>query len=136
PWVLRQMAAHARVQGETALALEVERELLARTERPAEIAALSLRVARAAAGLGDAELALSSLIEASKAMPTHLLARLELAGALEARGDQEGAATQLEAAAECANAQAWKVALDFEAAALWQDEVGDRDRAREALERV
>jgi tetratricopeptide (TPR) repeat protein len=136
PWVLRQMAAHARAKGEAALALEVDRQLLARTERPAEIAALAIRAARGATGLGDNDLAVTLLVQASKANPAHLLARLDLANALHARGDAEGAATQLEAAAECAVTPSWKIALDAQAAALWHDEVGDRDRARQAFERV
>src|SRR6185369_10229218 len=59
-WALRQMAAHARASGQHALAVEVDRQLIERTQRSSEAATLSLRTAESAlkAGMNEDGLAL------------------------------------------------------------------------------
>ncbi|HZF52290.1 MAG TPA: hypothetical protein VE093_26730 [Polyangiaceae bacterium] len=135
-FTLRQMAAHARAQGKQGLAIEIDRQLIERTQRASEVATLSLRAAESAVAGGDIDSARAHLTRAIEAVPQHFVAHLALAGVAEQVGDSTGAATALEAAAEAAVSQDEKARDLYRAAALWQDRVQDVKRARLALERV
>ncbi|MBK6518016.1 MAG: hypothetical protein IPG04_28825 [Polyangiaceae bacterium] len=135
-WAVRQMAAHARARGDLSIAAQCDRELMKQTERPSERATLAVRAAEALQHIGDLVGAADLLKEAIKLAPEHIVARLELADVLEASSDFSAAAAQLEAAAQSVSDPAWRVELDMRAAQLWQDQVGDGVRARDALERV
>ncbi len=136
PWVLRQMAAHARAKGEHTLAIEADRQLIERTDRPSEAATISLRAAESASLAGEADAAKQLLLNAVELMPEHLFAHLTLARVAEASGDLAGAAAALEAAANASATNEEKAANLYRAATLWQDKAGDPGRARAALEAV
>lgn len=136
PWALRQTAAHARVKDEHALAIEADRQLIERTDRPSEAATLSLRAAESAAAAGDADTAKQLLLNAVELMPEHLAAHLALAAVAEAAGDLAGAAAAIEAAANASVTDEEKARNLYHAATLWQDKAGDPARARAALEAV
>jgi tetratricopeptide (TPR) repeat protein len=135
-FTLRQMAAHARAQGKHGLAIEIDRQLIERTQRPSEVATLSLRAAESAVVGGDIDSARAHLTRAIEAVPQHFVAHLALAGVAEQVGDGTGAATALESAAEAAVSPDEKARALYRAATLWQDRVQDVKRARLALERV
>lgn len=135
-WALRQMAAHARVRGEHALAMECDRALGERTDRASETATLSLRAAQGALKAGRIEDALAFLAQTIDLAPSHLVAHLELASVLESTGNAPGAAASLEAAANACASPAERANILYRAAQLWQDKAQDPDHAREALEAV
>jgi lipoprotein NlpI len=135
-WALRQMAAHARAANDHALALECDRALIERTQRASEAATLSLRASQSALKAGMVDDALAFLAHAIELAPTHVVAHLELAAALEAQKNHAGAAASYEAAANASTAPAERARLLYRAALLWHDEVKDAAHAREALEQV
>jgi cellulose synthase operon protein C len=135
-WALRQMAAHARAKGEHALAIEADRQLIERTDRPSEAATLSMRASESAAAAGEVDAAKQLLLSAVELMPEHLVAHLALAHAAEESGDFGGAAAALEAAASASVTDEEKSRNLYRAATLWQDKAGDPSRARSALEAV
>jgi tetratricopeptide (TPR) repeat protein len=135
-WALRQMAAHARAKGEHALALEAERALIERTNRPSEAATLAIRAAGSALKSGLVEDALAFLAHAIELVPHHIVAHLELAAALEQTKNPAGAAASLEAAANACASPEERARLLYRAAILWYDQVDDPPHAREALEAV
>lgn len=135
-WALRQTAAHARAQGQHSLALEADRQLIERTQRPSEAATLSLRAAQSAVKAGLMDDALAFLGHAIELSPNHLAVHLEMAAVLEQTGNFPGAAASLEACAS-ASASAEERALNlYKAAILWQDKASDIGRARAAFEGV
>ncbi|MBK8251742.1 MAG: hypothetical protein IPK82_03630 [Polyangiaceae bacterium] len=136
PWVLRQMAAHARAKGEHALAIEADRQLIERTDRPSEAATLSLRAAESATLAGETDLAKQLLLNAVELMPEHLVAHLALADAAEKAEDFGGAAAALEAAANASGTDDEKARNLYRSATLWQDKAAEPARARAALEAV
>jgi tetratricopeptide (TPR) repeat protein len=135
-WTLRQAAAHARATGKHALAIEADRQLIARTERPAEAATLSLRAAEAAVASSDIEAARELLTRAIELVPQHFVAHLALANVAEQVGDSPGSAASLEAAAEASASPQERARNLYRAATLWQDKAQDIPRARAALEKV
>ncbi|MCC6558232.1 MAG: hypothetical protein IT372_35255, partial [Polyangiaceae bacterium] len=135
-WALRQMAAHARVRADHALAIEADRQLIERTDRPSEAAALSARAAKDALLAGSSEDAVAFFRHALTVVPQYLLAHLELAGALEAAGDAAAAAAALEAAAGASVTTEVRAHALYRAAVLWQDKAGDPGRARQVFEAV
>jgi cellulose synthase operon protein C len=135
-WVLRQMAAHARARGDLALSAACDRELIEHTDRPLERATLTLRAAEDLRATAANDEAKALLADAAHHAPGHVLVRLELADLLEQQGDPRGAAAHLEAASEAISSTQWRKDLELRAAVLWMDQAGDRDRARDVLERV
>jgi tetratricopeptide (TPR) repeat protein len=135
-WALRQTAAHARAQGQHQLALEADRQLIERTQRPSEAATLSLRAAQSAVKAGLMDDALAFLGHAIELSPTHLAIHIEMAAVLEQTGNFEGAAASLEAAASAAVSPEERAHNLYKAAILWQDKVNDIGRARAAFEGV
>ena len=135
-FTLRQMGAHARATGRHALAIEADRQLLERTNRPSELATLSLRASESALASGDVDSARNFLGKAIESVPQHFAAHLALATVASQVGDGTGAATALEAAAESAASPAERALNLYRAAAIWQDKVQDIKRARTALEKV
>ena len=135
-WTLRQMAAHARAQGNHALAVEVDRQLAERTERPSEIATLSLRAAEAAAKAGDREGTLELHARAASLVSGHLVAHLELAQVLEETGSYAAAAESYENTARASFVPEERVLHFHHAAVLWADKEHDAERARRDFESV
>ena len=135
-WALRQTAAHARAQNQHTLALEADRQLIERTQRPSEAATLSLRAAQSAVKAGLMDDALAFLTHAVELAPTHLALHLEMAAVLEQMGDLAGAAASLEAAAASSVSAEERAHNLYKAAILWQDKASDISRARAAFESV
>jgi tetratricopeptide (TPR) repeat protein len=135
-WALRQMAAHARAQGQQALAVECDVELATRTDRASEVATISLRAAESAVAAGDIQKARELLERAIELAPHHLVVHLENARLRETLGDAASAATALEAAAQASITAEERVRNLYSAAVLWAERVVDNDRARGAFENV
>lgn len=135
-WTLRQMGAHARATGKHALAMEVDKQLIERTQRPNEAATLSLRAAEAAVAINDVESARALLNNAIELVPQHFVAHLTLANVAEQAGDVPASASALEAAATVSSCPEEKALNLYRAAALWQDKAQELSRARSALEKV
>ena len=135
-WALRQTAAHARAQGQHMLALEADRQLIERTQRPSEAATLSLRAAQSAVKANLMDDALAFLGHAIELAPTHLAVHIEMASVLEQTGNLAGAAAALEAAAGAAVSDAERAHNLYKAAILWQDKADNSARARAAFESV
>ncbi|WP_434045476.1 MULTISPECIES: hypothetical protein [Sorangium] len=135
-WALRQMAAHARAKADHALAIEAERQLIERTDRPSEAAALSVRAAKDALLAGSIEDAVAFFRHAITLVPHYLVAHLDLADALERGGDAAAAAAALESAAGASVGSEGRAHSLYAAAVLWQDKVQNAARARDVLEAV
>ncbi|WP_437968535.1 tetratricopeptide repeat protein [Sorangium sp. So ce260] len=135
-WALRQMAAHARAKAEHALAIEADRQLIERTDRPSEAAALSVRAAKDALLAGSIEDAVAFFRHAITLVPHYLVAHLDLADALERGGDVAAAAAALESAAGASVGSEGRAHSLYAAAVLWQDKVQNAARARDVLEAV
>jgi len=135
-WALRQTAAHARANGNEALALDVDIELASRTERTAEVSTLSLRAAESAERAGNLDKARELLDKAIEATPSHLLLHLERARILEALGNTTDAAESFEAAAQTCVTPDERVQNLYKAAVLWADKADNAERARGAFEHV
>ncbi|WP_437906949.1 hypothetical protein WME95_03215 [Sorangium sp. So ce327] len=135
-WALRQMAAQARAKADHALAIEADRQLIERTDRPSEAAALSVRAARDALLAGSIEDAVAFFRHAITLVPHYLVAHLDLADALERGGDPAAAAAALESAAGASVGPEGRAHSLYAAAVLWQDKVQNVARARDVLEAV
>jgi tetratricopeptide (TPR) repeat protein len=135
-WVLRQVAAHARARGDHAMASLAEEQLADRVDRPLESATLLLRAAQASKQGGDLGRARQLLARAVELEPQHVLAHLELAEVLAAAGEHAAAAEAFEASADVSAVPEESLRELYRAAVLWGDQVGDKARARAALERV
>ena len=123
-------------RGRARRAIEIYQRLQELVVHPLDKAALDLRAAEAAARLGrleDAKRLLESSLEYS---PDHFVALSTLAEVLEGLRDYPAAASAVEAVAEASAVDAHKVATWHQAAALWLDRVGDKERGRAALERT
>ena len=103
---------------------------------PLDKATLDLRAAEAAARLGRLEDAKRLLESSLEHAPDHFVALTTLAEVLEGLRDYPAAARAVEAVAEASAVDAHKVATWHQAAALWLDRVGDKERGRAALERM
>ncbi|WP_437756828.1 hypothetical protein [Sorangium sp. So ce1389] len=135
-WALRQMAAQARSKADHALAIEADRQLIERTDRPSEAAALSVRAAKDALLAGSIEDAVAFFRHAITLVPHYLVAHLDLADALERGGDAAAAAAALESAAGASVGSEGRAHSLYAAAVLWQDKVQNAARARDVLEAV
>ncbi|WCQ88212.1 hypothetical protein [Sorangium sp. Soce836] len=135
-WALRQMAAHARAKADHALAIEADRQLIERTDRPSEAAALSVRAAKDALLAGSIEDAVAFFRHAITLVPHYLVAHLDLADALERGDDAAAAAAALESAAGASVGSEGRAHSLYAAAVLWQDKVQNAARARDVLEAV
>lgn len=135
-WTLRQTAAHARARGNHTLAVEADRVLIERTNRPSEAATISLRAAESSIRAGQAEEAVAFLRHAIELVPGGIVPQIFLASVLEQTGEAAVAATVLEEVAATAMSDEERVRSLYRAAILWQDKASDAGRARQALERT
>lgn len=135
-WALRQMAAHARHLGKNALAGSCDRELMNRTERPAERTTLAIRAAESYVAAGDLESAKELYEVAVGSMPGHPIAHIGFGELLEQNGEFEAAAQQFEAAADVMVNQGWAAEVSYRAGLLRDDKLGDAEAAQKAFERV
>jgi lipoprotein NlpI len=133
-WALRAAAAHARAADEPERALDLYQRLEGLVVHPLDKAALELRAAEAAARLGRLEDAKRLLEGALENSPEHFVALSTLAEVLEGLRDYVAAARAVETVAETSAVPAHKIATWHQAAVLWLDRVGDKERGRAALE--
>ncbi|MCS6797487.1 MAG: hypothetical protein NZ898_02970 [Myxococcota bacterium] len=112
-------------------------EYLHETAREAtDRATYALRLAELGARSSDPSRALRWLRRACEHVPAHPVAAEKLARALDAAGAAAEAAEAYEAAAASARVPTHVAALRYAAGRIWQDRVGDRDRAIGALSSV
>ena len=135
-WATRMLDALARLRGDDRVMLRTCRLLLARTERPAEIAALTTRAAEASFRLGEVEQARGYLERALEADPQHPTALASLAELRRHSGDVRGAAEAIEAMAQTQIVPEHRLEDWHAAAVIWLDRVDDPVRGRAALERA
>jgi tetratricopeptide (TPR) repeat protein len=133
-WTLRRASAYAEALQDHAETVSVLQKLAARAPTALDGAALALRAAEAAVCTGQLDQARDFLEDAVERLPENLVALTRQASVLRTLGDHEGASLALEAAAQASQVDATRIELWLEAATAWQDRVGDRDRARNALE--
>lgn len=133
-WTLRELSAQARAAHADELCLEADTLLYQRSTCLLDSATLSLRAAEAATRMGQLDRARELLDQAVEAVPEHLVALTTQAEVLDTKGDSEGAALALEAAAQTSRVPAHQVELWRQAAVLWLEKVGENRRGRLALE--
>lgn len=103
---------------------------------PREKATFALRAGEVLLALGDVTEAVTALEQSVAAYPQHPVALTWLAFARQAREDFAGAAEALEALGRTVGRPAHAVEAFHRAAVLWQDRVGNTDRALTALKEV
>jgi tetratricopeptide (TPR) repeat protein len=135
-WTTRMMDALARMRNDDKGALRACDLLLARSDRPLEVAALATRAAEAAFRLGDVERARGYLDRALDADPQHPTALASVAELRRAARDFRGAAEAIEQMAQNQQVSEHRLEDWHSAAVLWLDKVDDTVRGRAALERA
>lgn len=135
-WTTRMMDALARVRSDDKGALRATDLLLARSDRPMEVAALATRAAEAAFRLGDIERARGYLERAIDADPQHPTALASVAELRRAAGDFRGAGEAIESMAQNQLVPEHRLEDWHAAAVIWLDKVQDTVRGRAALERA
>ncbi len=135
-WGVRMLDALARMRTDDRALLRVTDLLLARSERPAEVAAISTRAAEASFRLGDVTQARAALERALEADPQHPTALASMAELRRHAGDVRGAAESIEAMAQTQLVAEHRLEDWHAAAVLWLDHVADKVRGRAALERA
>ncbi len=135
-WATRLLDALARTKGDDASILRAVDLLLARLDRPAEVAALATRGAEAAFRAGDPERARAYLERALENDPQHPTALASLAELRRLAGDWRGAAETIEAQAQTQLVAEHRLEDWHAAACIWLDKVSDEVRGRAALERA
>lgn len=134
PWFVHRIAAAARSTGHGELAAAMDIESAARAEMPMVRATKAIRAAASLAlQEGQAARAADMLEEAVLSAPEHPMAGEFLAHLRASIGDSRKAAEALEIAARAAHLPERRAALWYQAGILWQDTMGDEDRAVSAL---
>jgi len=135
-WVTRMMDALARVRADDKGILRACDLLLARVDRPMEVAALATRAAEASFRVGDVERARGYLERALDADPQHPTALASVAELRRAAHDFRGAAEAIEQMAQNQLVPEHRLEDWHAAAVIWLDKVDDPLRGRAALERA
>ncbi len=134
-WLAPRVLAAARARGDGAVALVAARklaELLAGADERASARVRAAELARAT----DLEGALALLREAVHASPMHPVAAAELARTCESAERWEEAAEAWEAAAKATEVRTRAAALFHRAGRIWLEQLGEKERARGALEQA
>ncbi|MFK7990298.1 MAG: hypothetical protein AB8I08_30030 [Sandaracinaceae bacterium] len=129
-WLAPRVLAAAEAGDDQELAYRATHALTEAFASPFEVASLHLR----AAELGGPDTALANLRAAVEICPTHPLAAEALGHTAQAEGDLEAAAAAFQAAAPNAEVRRRAAELFYRAGVIYQDELGDLERARTALE--
>ncbi|UJR79184.1 hypothetical protein [Sandaracinus amylolyticus] len=132
-WLARRIAAAARAAGATELETSTTSEIASRLPTALARTAGAMRVSDLRAAAGDLTGAASALAAALEASQDHPFAAERLARLREGAGDARGAAEALAVAARAAHVPGRAASLWYRAGVLWQDTIGDEDRALEAL---
>ena len=133
-WSLRMLEAHSRAQADDPTFLAVTLELLERTTRPVEAAALLVRAGEAASRLGRLDEARALLERAAVEDPGDVVAWGLLADVRQRAGDPRGAAEACEALARSSFVREHQLLAWYDAGCIWQDDASDEDRAIIAFE--
>jgi tetratricopeptide (TPR) repeat protein len=133
-WITRMMDALARVRADDKGILRACDLLLARVDRPMEVATLATRAAEAAFRVGDVERARGYLERAIEADPQHPTALASVAELRRAAHDFRGAAEAIEGMAQTQLVPEHRLEDWHAAAVIWLDKVDDPIRGRAALE--
>jgi tetratricopeptide (TPR) repeat protein len=133
-WATRLLDAWGRFKAEDDTTLRALDLLLARADRPNEVATLATRAAEAAFRKGDAPRARAYLERALEADPHHPTGLASMAELRRHEGDMRGAAEAIESQAQTQLVAEHRLEDWHSAAALWLDSVGDTARGRAALE--
>ncbi|MBI2391367.1 MAG: hypothetical protein HYV09_17385 [Deltaproteobacteria bacterium] len=135
-WATRMLDALARARNDDVIRLRALDLLLARADRPIEVAALATRAAESSFRLGDVGRARAYLERALEADPQHPTALASLAELRRSAQDFRGAAEAIEAMAQNQLVAEHRLEDWHAAAVLWLDKVQDEARGRAALERA
>lgn len=135
-WALRARNARARVARDDEAILDSTKQLLDRTSRPQERAALLLRSSEVAARLERIDEARAFLEQAAHEDPGDVVTWGFIAELRQTQGDPAGAAEACESLARASQVGEHQTLAWYDAARLWQDEVKDTERAMAALEQV
>lgn len=135
-WSTRMMDALARVRSDNKASLRACDLLLARADRPLEVASLATRAAEASFRLGEIDRARGYLERALDADPQHPTALASVAELRRAAGDFRGAGEALEQMAQNQLVPEHRLEDWHAAAVIWLDKVHDTIRGRAALERA
>lgn len=133
-WATRMLDAHARAKGDDRTRLQTLDLLLARADRPIEVAALATRAAEVAFRMGEADRARTYLERALEADPQHPTALASLAELRRASEEFRGAAEAIETMAQTGLVAEHRLEDWHAAAMLWLDKVHDDEHGRAALE--
>ncbi len=133
-WATRLLDAWGRFKAEDDTTLRALDLLLARADRPNEVATLATRAAEAAFRKGDVARARAYLERALEAEPHHPTGLASMAELRRHEGDMRGAAEAIETQAQTQLVAEHRLEDWHAAAALWLDSVGDSARGRAALE--
>ncbi len=135
-WATRMIEALGRHRHDDEMVLRAMDLLLARVDRPSEVATLATRAAEAAFRRNALDRARSYLERALEADPQHPTALASLAELRRQSGDDRGAAEALETLAQAQSVAEHRLEDWHSAAVLWLDRANDRVRGRAALERA
>jgi tetratricopeptide (TPR) repeat protein len=135
-WAVRAEHARARAPRDDASVMSSANDLVARVTRPMDKSALWLRYAEAAARSGAAEKAVAALEAAVALDPEDGVAWRALAGLREQQGDLAGAAEAFERLAMASTIDAHRLDAEYQAAAIWEEQLDDQERAMFCLERA
>jgi cellulose synthase operon protein C len=133
-WALRMLQAHARAGGDDAAFLGVTLQLLDRSLRPAEAAALRVQAGEVAARLGRFEEARTLIERGTAEDPGDVVAWGLLADVRQRLGDARGAAEACESLARSSMVRDHQLRAWYDAGRLWAEDVHDDERAVLALE--
>lgn len=133
-WSLRAWNGNARVHRDDEALLKTTTELLERTNRPHERAALLLRASEAAARLDQVADARAFLEQAAQEDPGDVVTWGFLAEVRERSGEARAAAEACESLARTSVVADHQLLAWFDASRIWADEVADVERATTALE--
>jgi tetratricopeptide (TPR) repeat protein len=133
-WSLRALNAHARARGDDEALLSTSLELLERTQRPPERAALLLRASEAAARLERLGEARRHLEQAANEDPGDVVTWGLLADMRQRSNDLHDAAEACEGLARTSVVREHQLLAWHDASRIWLDEVKDAERGMSALE--
>jgi len=133
-WSVRSMEACSAGSDDAAGELAAAQKLADQTNRPLEVATLTLRAAEAASRVGELAVARDLLVRAAHAHPTHIVVHRSLAETCEKMSDAASAAEAWEAVATLSSVAEHQLEANYRAGILWIDQVKDVARGRTALE--
>jgi tetratricopeptide (TPR) repeat protein len=135
-WSLRAENAQARQRKDEEAILSTTLQLLERTQRPAERAALLLRASEAASRLERVDEARSHLEQAANEDPGDVVTWGFLAEVRQRANDTRAAAEACESLARASVVRSHQLLAWSDAAKIWLDEARDADKGMAALEQA